>query len=110
MKLKQGMMLLIAGGAVAGAIALAQAFNEPKYQAAPKGEITLEYWSWVPNMEQQAALFTKQYPNIKVKVVNLGGGQARTRSCKRRSKRGRALLTWPKSNSVTFRSSPARAA
>ena len=74
MKFKQGMMLLIAGGAVAGAIALAQAFSEPKYQAAPKGEITLEYWSWVPKMEEQAALFTKQYPNIKVKVVNVGAG------------------------------------
>lgn len=78
MKLKQGMMLLIAGGAVAGAIALAQAFNEPKYPAAPKGEITLEYWSWVPNMDKQAALFTKQYPNIKVKVVNVGAGQSGT--------------------------------
>jgi multiple sugar transport system substrate-binding protein len=78
MNVKKGMMLLLAGGAVAGVIALAQGFNEPKYAAAPEGDITLEYWSWVPKMEEQAALFTKKYPNIKVKVVNLGGGQSGT--------------------------------
>ncbi len=77
MKFKQA-KVVITGLAVLGALALAQAFNEPKYSKAPEGDITLEYWSWVPNMEQQAALFTKKYPNIKIKVVNPGGGTSGT--------------------------------
>ena len=34
------------------------------------GEIT--YWSWTPSAEAQVAAFEKQYPKVKVKLVNAG--------------------------------------
>ncbi|HEX6358303.1 ABC transporter substrate-binding protein [Actinophytocola sp.] len=34
----------------------------------------LTFWTWVPDIEQEVALFTKKYPAIKVKVVNAGQG------------------------------------
>lgn len=36
------------------------------------GEIT--YWSWTPQAEAQAEAFMKEYPNVKVEVVNAGTG------------------------------------
>ena len=47
---------------------------DPAFPKAPSGNITLEVWSWVPDLSKTVAAFTKQYPNIKIKVVNLGGG------------------------------------
>lgn len=44
----------------------------PKADASKK--VTLEVWSWVPGLDKTVAAFTKAYPNISVKVVNLGGG------------------------------------
>jgi multiple sugar transport system substrate-binding protein len=34
----------------------------------------LVFWTWVPDIEQEVALFEKKYPAIKVKVVNAGQG------------------------------------
>ena len=34
----------------------------------------LTFWTWVPDIEDEVALFTKKYPAIKVKVVNAGQG------------------------------------
>ncbi|WP_369166761.1 ABC transporter substrate-binding protein [Streptomyces sp. R28] len=34
----------------------------------------LTFWTWVPDIEQEIALFEKKYPAIKVKVVNAGQG------------------------------------
>jgi multiple sugar transport system substrate-binding protein len=34
------------------------------------GEIT--YWSWTPSAEAQVAAFEKEYPKVKVKLVNAG--------------------------------------
>jgi multiple sugar transport system substrate-binding protein len=34
----------------------------------------LTFWTWVPNIEKEVALFEKQYPAIKVKAVNVGQG------------------------------------
>ncbi|UJP09226.1 sugar ABC transporter substrate-binding protein [Microbacterium sp. KUDC0406] len=36
------------------------------------GEIT--YWSWTPSAEAQVAAFEKAYPNVKVKLANVGTG------------------------------------
>lgn len=33
---------------------------------------SLTYWSWAPQSEAQAAAFEKEYPNVDVKVVNVG--------------------------------------
>lgn len=65
-------------GALPLVLAQSSSFKEPSFPAAPQGDIELTYWSWVPNMDKQAALFTQKYPNIKIKVVNLGGGQSGT--------------------------------
>ena len=47
---------------------------DPAFPKAPSGPVSLEVWSWVPGLDQTVKAFTKQYPNISVKVVNLGGG------------------------------------
>jgi multiple sugar transport system substrate-binding protein len=71
-------MLAVSGLAVVSAVALAQAFKEPKYDKCGDGNITLEYWSWVPNMDKQVEGYKKVCPNVTVKVSNLGGGQSGT--------------------------------
>ena len=35
----------------------------------------LTFWTWVPDIEKEVALFEKKYPAIKVKVVNAGQGE-----------------------------------
>jgi multiple sugar transport system substrate-binding protein len=35
---------------------------------------TLTFWTWVPGIDQEVALFQKKYPAIKVNVVNAGQG------------------------------------
>ncbi|MCZ0984627.1 ABC transporter substrate-binding protein [Streptomyces diastatochromogenes] len=41
---------------------------------AMKTPTELTFWTWVPDIEQEVALFEKKYPAIKVKVVNAGQG------------------------------------
>jgi multiple sugar transport system substrate-binding protein len=38
------------------------------------GPVTLTYWSWIPNIDKQVALFNKSHPNIHVNVANVGAG------------------------------------
>jgi multiple sugar transport system substrate-binding protein len=47
---------------------------DPAFPKAPTGKVQLEVWSWVPGLDKTVAEFTKQYPNITVKITNLGGG------------------------------------
>lgn len=54
-------------------VAGAQSYQEPKLGKV-NGNVTLEVWSWVPGLEQTVKEFEKLYPNVKVKVTNLGGG------------------------------------
>ncbi|MCW6008952.1 extracellular solute-binding protein [Micromonospora sp. CPCC 205371] len=35
----------------------------------------LTFWSWVPNIDKEIALFEKKYPAINVKLVNAGQGE-----------------------------------
>jgi len=35
---------------------------------------TLTFWTWVPNIAQEVALFEKKYPAVKINVVNAGQG------------------------------------
>ena len=55
-----------------------EAFKEPDYSKfeVESGPISLEVWSWVAGLDKAAALFEKEYPNIKVRVNNVGGGPA----------------------------------
>ncbi|MFD9322804.1 extracellular solute-binding protein [Streptomyces sp. NPDC060053] len=41
---------------------------------AMKTPTELTFWTWVPNIDKEVALFEKRYPAIKVKVVNAGQG------------------------------------
>ncbi|MFI8193817.1 ABC transporter substrate-binding protein [Streptomyces sp. NPDC085946] len=41
---------------------------------AMKTPTELTFWTWVPNIDKEIALFEKKYPAIKVKVVNAGQG------------------------------------
>jgi multiple sugar transport system substrate-binding protein len=42
--------------------------------AALKKPAEITFWSWVPNIQQQVAMFRNKYPNIKVNLVNAGQG------------------------------------
>jgi multiple sugar transport system substrate-binding protein len=44
---------------------------------------TITFWSWVPDIQDEIDLFTKKYPNITVKLVNVG--QAATEYTKLRT-------------------------
>ena len=61
--LSQTMLLLMALAACGGS-------------AAPtsNGPVTLTFWSWVPNIQNQINLFEQSHPNIKIKLVNAGQG------------------------------------
>jgi multiple sugar transport system substrate-binding protein len=43
---------------------------------ATTGKVTLTFWSWVPHLQSEVALFEKAHPNIKVNLVNAGQGAA----------------------------------
>jgi multiple sugar transport system substrate-binding protein len=38
------------------------------------GPVTLTYWSWIPGMDKQVALFNQTHPNIHVTWSNVGAG------------------------------------
>lgn len=61
---------------------------EPVSQAdidkAMKTPTELTFWTWVPDIQQEVALFEKKYPAIKVKVVNATRASPTTPSCVRR--------------------------
>lgn len=82
-------LLLTAAGAVSLGAALtacggggggssASSSNKQVSQAdidkAMKTPTQLTFWTWVPDIDQEVALFEKKYPAIKVKVVNAGQG------------------------------------
>ena len=54
------------GGAAAGD----GSFDSVKAALEKGGEIT--YWSWTPSAEAQVKAFEKEYPNVKVNLVNAG--------------------------------------
>ncbi|HEY4384165.1 MAG TPA: extracellular solute-binding protein [Ktedonobacteraceae bacterium] len=42
--------------------------------ATSNGPVTLTFWSWVPNIQNEINLFEKSHPNIHIKLVNAGQG------------------------------------
>jgi multiple sugar transport system substrate-binding protein len=40
----------------------------------PTGPVTLTYWSWIPGMDKQVALFNQTHPQIHVTLSNVGSG------------------------------------
>ncbi|BCY09282.1 extracellular solute-binding protein [Actinoplanes sp. L3-i22] len=52
----------------------ATAVSQADVDKAMTTPTTLTFWTWVPNIDQEVALFQKKYPAIKVEVVNAGQG------------------------------------
>ena len=52
----------------------AQQIPQADIDKALDTETTLTFWTWVPDIAQEVALFEKKYPAVKVKVVNAGQG------------------------------------
>jgi multiple sugar transport system substrate-binding protein len=50
------------------------AATRAKINKAMTTPTTLTFWTWVPNITQEVAVFEKKYPAIKVNVVNAGQG------------------------------------
>jgi multiple sugar transport system substrate-binding protein len=51
------------------------AVSQADIDKAMQTPTTLTFWTWVPNITQEVAVFEKKYPAIKVNVVNAGQGQ-----------------------------------
>ncbi|MGW0332883.1 ABC transporter substrate-binding protein [Streptomyces sp. NPDC003011] len=54
----------------------AKKVTQADIDAAMKTPTELTFWTWVPNIDKEIALFEKKYPAIKVKAVNAGQGVA----------------------------------
>ncbi|MFC1439971.1 extracellular solute-binding protein [Streptacidiphilus sp. N1-10] len=64
------------GGGKTGSAAAAQPVSQADIDKAMSTPTTITFWSWVPDISQEVALFQKKYPAIKVNVVNAGQGAA----------------------------------
>ncbi|GKQ38766.1 ABC transporter substrate-binding protein [Streptomyces sp. A012304] len=64
------------GGDSGGASGAAEPVSQADIDKAMKTPTQLTFWTWVPDIDQEVALFEKKYPAIKVKVVNAGQGVA----------------------------------
>jgi multiple sugar transport system substrate-binding protein len=60
--------------APAAAPASPQQIPQSEIDAAMNTETTLNFWTWVPDIEKEVKLFTTKYPKIKVDVTNVGQG------------------------------------
>ena len=58
------------GGGTSAAAAVSQADIDKAMSTATE----LTFWTWVPDIAQEVALFEQKYPAVKVKVVNAGQG------------------------------------
>ncbi len=52
------------------------AVSQADIDKAMNTDTTLNFWTWVPNIDQEVALFEQKYPKIKVNIQNVGQGPA----------------------------------
>lgn len=69
-----GAALSACGGDGGGNGSSAEPVGKADIDKAMKTPTELTFWTWVPDIQQEVALFEKKYPAIKVKVVNAGQG------------------------------------
>ena len=62
------------GGSGTASTAVATSVGQAAIAKAMTTPTSLTFWSWVPGIEKEVALFHKAYPEIDVKVVNAGQG------------------------------------
>ncbi|MFE8991369.1 ABC transporter substrate-binding protein [Streptomyces collinus] len=72
--LSLGAALSACGGDGGGNGSSAEPVGKADIDKAMKTPTELTFWTWVPDIQQEVALFEKKYPAIKVKVVNAGQG------------------------------------
>ena len=78
----------------------------PGFARAAAGPATLTVWSWVPNMQKEAALFEQAHPGIKVNVLSVGQGgphYAKIRNALRAGSGGPDLVQIEFDKVATFR-------
>ncbi|MGW2835576.1 ABC transporter substrate-binding protein [Streptomyces sp. NPDC001286] len=70
-----GVTLTACGGSGSGgSSAAAKPVSQADIDKAMKTPTELTFWTWVPNIAKEVALFEAKYPAIKVKIVNAGQG------------------------------------
>ncbi|GAA2095306.1 sugar ABC transporter substrate-binding protein [Microlunatus panaciterrae] len=62
------------GGKSGGGASAAPKVTQAQIDEAMNKDTTLTLWTWVPDIQKEVDLFTKKYPKIKVKNVNVGAG------------------------------------
>lgn len=62
------------GGDSGGSAGPAKPVSQADIDKAMKTPTQLTFWTWVPDIAEEVALFERKYPAIKVKVVNAGQG------------------------------------
>jgi multiple sugar transport system substrate-binding protein len=62
------------GGSSSGGASQAQAVSQADIDKAMSTPTQLTFWTWVPDIKKEVALFEQKYPAIKVTVVNAGQG------------------------------------
>jgi len=73
--LSLGVTLTACGGnGSGGSTASSKPVSQADIDKAMKTPTELTFWTWVPNIDKEVALFEKKYPAVKVKVVNAGQG------------------------------------
>src|SRR3954470_23916516 len=66
--------LAACGGDSKGGGTSAAAVSQADIDKAMSTATELTFWTWVPDIAQEVALFEQKYPAVKVKVVNAGQG------------------------------------
>ncbi|MGI5452781.1 ABC transporter substrate-binding protein [Streptomyces sp. CA-249302] len=72
--LSLGAALTACGGDSGGSSGAAKPVGQADIDKAMKTPTRLTFWTWVPDIADEVALFEEKYPAIKVKVVNAGQG------------------------------------
>jgi multiple sugar transport system substrate-binding protein len=62
------------GDGKSGGTSAATAVSQADIDKAMSTATELTFWTWVPDIAQEVALFEQKYPAVKVKVVNAGQG------------------------------------
>ncbi|MFD0475603.1 hypothetical protein ACFQ0B_50830 [Nonomuraea thailandensis] len=88
----------------------AAAVGQADIDKAMQTPTELTFWTWVPDIGKEVALFEKKYPAIKVNVVNAGQGEPQYTKLRTALKAAAALPTSCRSSSSTSRPSPSSTA
>ena len=73
--LSASLVLAACGGSSGSSSAAPDKVSQADIDKAMKTPTDLTFWTWVPNIKKEVAVFEKKYPAINVKVVNAGQGE-----------------------------------